>query len=119
MNLPNYIRTMDRRLRLMLISTALLIIPIIGQFVAIGSINKTGHESNLAVFFMFAAIFIVPTSLIFSAAIVAVVRRQWREHLLLLTLATVNLLIIVNVTWFFIDQCSWTQAFGLALRTCH
>ena len=112
------IRTMDKRLRVMLISTLLLILPQIGQFMSIADINRTGHEGNLALFFMFAAIFIVPTSLILTAAIIMGVRRTWRQHRPLVLLGAINALIAINITWFFVHQCSWSHVVGIALKSC-
>lgn len=113
------LRTMDRRLRVMLIATALLLIPQIGEFVSIRDINTNGKQSALALLFMFAGVFIVPTSLILTAAILFTVKKSWREHQRLFILGIINILIIISVTWFFVGQCSWATVFGLALRSCH
>jgi hypothetical protein len=118
MSLLENLRTMDRRLRLMLGATVLLLVPQIGQFIAIRDINFTGHESNLAVLFMVIGIFIVPTSLILTAAILFIVRKNWRSQQRLCILGLVNLLLIGSITWFFLGQCSWASVFGLVLRSC-
>jgi hypothetical protein len=109
---------MDKRLRLMLVATTLLLITQIGQFVAIRDLNTSGHESPLAVLFSLVGIFFVPTSFILTGVIAYSVMNSWRSHQRLLILALVNLLIIASVTWFFADQCSWSAIFGVSLRTC-
>lgn len=118
MSLIESIRIMDRRLRLMLLSTALLLVSQIGQFAAIRDINTTGHESSLTILFALAALFFVPTSLILSGVIMYIVREQWREHERLMILGVLNFIIALNLTWFFIHQCSWSQVFGLTLKSC-
>ncbi len=118
MSFTNTIRTMDKRLRTMLIATGLLLIPQIGQFVAIADLNATGREGNLALFFMFAGIFIVPTSLILSGAIIYTIRHEWRQHRLLVLLGGLNKLISLSLIWFFVHQCSWAAVFGITLRNC-
>jgi uncharacterized membrane protein YozB (DUF420 family) len=110
---------MDGRLRVMVLATALLVVPQIGQFAAIRDINLNGHESNLTLLFMVAAIFLVPTSLILTIAIAATVRKSWREHQNLLILGAVNLVLCLSITWFFFSQCGWATVFGIALRSCH
>jgi hypothetical protein len=118
MNLAATFRTMDKRLRTMLIATALLVVPQVGQFVAIRDLNTAGHMSDLALLFMIVAIAVIPTSLILTGAIVAVVRRQLREHERLVILGAINTLIALNLIWFFVDQCGWSRVFGLTLRVC-
>src|SRR4051812_22153624 len=80
LTLVQRVRAMDKRLRVMLIATALLFIPQIGQFLAIRDINTAGHISGLALVFMFAGIFIIPTSAILTGAIMYVHRKDWRKH---------------------------------------
>ena len=101
MSLLERLRTMDKPLRVTLIGTALLIVPVIGQLVAMADLRRTGHEGDLALFFMFAAIFIVPTSLILSCVILLTSRREWRKHSLLTILGGANLLIALEIIWFF------------------
>ncbi len=119
MALRDRLLSLNKRLRVMLLCTALLIVPGIGQFVAIRDLGVTGRESDLAVFFAVVAIFVVPTVLILSTAILLTVRRQWREHQRLIALGATNLFIALNITWFFAHPCSWAQVFGLVLRICH
>ncbi len=109
---------MDRQLRLVLISTGLLIIPQIGQFIAISNINADGHMGDLALFFELAGVLVIPTSLILTGVILALLRRKWRENEAIFTLGFINFIIAVNLIWFSIHQCSWAQVFGLALRGC-
>jgi hypothetical protein len=113
------IQHMDKRLRMMLVSTALLIIPQIGQFAAIRDLNFTGRESDLATLFMLAALAIIPTSVILTSAILFTIRRTWREHQNLLILGLVNLVISISLGWFIVSPCSWAAVFGLYLRGCH
>jgi hypothetical protein len=119
MSLNETFRALNKRLRTMLLATALLIVPGIGQFMAIRDLNTIGHDSDLAVLFMVVAIFAVPTSLILSSAIIATVRREWRQHQRLVILGILNIIISLNLIWFFFGACSWAQVFGLVLRTCH
>jgi hypothetical protein len=100
MNIITRVRAMDKQLRVMLIATALLLLPQFGKFISGGDLSKNGREGDLAIFFKFAAIFIVPTSLILSAAIMAGVRRQWRTRPTLVILGIINILIGCNIIWF-------------------
>jgi hypothetical protein len=118
MNLIARVRTMNKALRVMLISLALLMLCQIGQFMSISDINRAGHEGDLAIFFLFAAIFIVPTSLILTSAILWGARGTWRQQRPIMLLGAINILIALNITWFFVHQCSWSQAVGIALRSC-
>jgi hypothetical protein len=118
MSLIANIRTMDKRLRVMLIATALLLVPGIGQFVTIRDLNTAGHPSALALLFAVFGIFAIPTSLILSGVIVYTVRHSWREHERLVILGVLNLLLILNLAWFFAHACSWAKIFGIALKTC-
>jgi hypothetical protein len=111
------IRHMDKRLRVMLIATALLIVPQIGQFAAIRDLNLSGHESNLAVLFMMAGIFIIPTSFILTVALLATLKRGQRKDLILLGL--LNVIISISLTWFFVSPCAWATVVGMYLHTCH
>jgi hypothetical protein len=119
MVLIDSVRRMNKRLRVMLIATALLIVPQIGQFAAIRDLNLTGHESNLAILFQMASVFFLPTSIILSGAILATIRKNWREHQNLVILGLVNIVISINLIWFFVSACSWAMVFGLYLHTCH
>ncbi|MDF2461475.1 MAG: hypothetical protein K0S68_878 [Candidatus Saccharibacteria bacterium] len=116
--LTEHVRTMDKRLRMMLIATALLLVPGIGQFVALRDLAVDQELSVLAFFFIFSAIFIVPTSLILTAVILYLIRKDWRRHEKLAILGVLNLLLILNVTWFFINACSWGLVFGVAIPSC-
>jgi putative Mn2+ efflux pump MntP len=112
------VRTMDKRLRLMLLSTALLLVPGIGQFVHIRDLNTAGRASDLALVFAFAVIFIIPTTLIFSGVIIATIHRHWRRHQRLAILGALNIFIGLNLIWFFLHACSWAHIFGINIRTC-
>jgi hypothetical protein len=118
MTMLDHLRTMDRRLRVMLVATVLLIVPQIGQFVTIRDLNTAGRESGLAILLSFTALFIVPTSLILSGTVTGVVRRHWRAHQNLLILAVTNTLIALNLAWFFASPCSWSHLVGISLQTC-
>ena len=118
MDLATRFTRLEKRLRVMLIATARLFVPQIGQFIAIRDLNLDGQLSNLAVVFMFATIFLVPTSVILTYAIITTVRKQWREHERLIILGALNAIIALNLTWFFVHPCSWAQVFGLTLTTC-
>lgn len=107
-----------RQLRFMVISTGLLLLCSIGQVIAIHDLNSSGKLSGLALVFKFAGIFLVPTAVILTGAIMLVLRRKWREHERIMILGLLNLLIALNLVWFFVSACTWSQVFGLALRTC-
>ena len=110
---------MDKRLRLLLIGTASLLIAQIGQFVAIRDINTIGHESGLALLFALVTIMVVPTTVIVTAVTLYTLRADWRQHERLFILGGINLLIAFGLALFFVDQCFWAQVFGLTLRGCH
>jgi hypothetical protein len=118
MNLREKLRNMDKRLRVMLIATVILLVPQIGQFIAIRDINSTGHVSALAFLFLLLGIFVVPTSVILSVAIIASVRRSWRSHSAVVILGVLNLLIAFSLIWFFVNQCAWATVFGLVIKGC-
>jgi len=113
------IRHLPKRLRVMLLCTGLLVVPGIGQFIAIRDLNTTGHIGDLALLFAMFGVFAVPTSLIITGAIFITARHHVREQERVLILGALNLLIALNLIWFFAHQCSWSQVFGIALRTCH
>lgn len=119
MPLFDQVRSMNKRLRVMLIATALLVVPQIGQFLAIRDINFLGHESNLALLFTFAALAVIPTSVILTVAILYTVRSTWREHQNLAILGLLNLVISISLAWFLVSPCTWAMLFGLYLRGCH
>ncbi|MDB5178258.1 MAG: hypothetical protein JWN01_201 [Patescibacteria group bacterium] len=119
MTFLNRLRALDKRLRVMLIATGMLIVPQLGQFLAIRDLNTTGHEGTIAFFFLVVGVFTIPTSLIVSSSIIYVARKHIREQERVVLLGALNLLIILNLVWFFVHQCSWSQVFGIALRTCH
>jgi hypothetical protein len=107
-----------RQLRFMLISTGLLLLCSAGQFIAIHDLNTAGKLSGLALVFKFASIFLVPTAVILTGAIMLVLRRTWREHERIMILGLLNLLIALNLVWFFLSACTWSQVFGLRLHVC-
>ena len=100
MNIISRVRTMDKKLRVMLIASALLLLPVIGLFMSWADVARDGRYSDLAIFFRFTAIFIVPTSLILSVAILSGLRHNWREHLALAVLGALNVLVALGVIWF-------------------
>lgn len=112
------IRSLEPRLRVMLIATACLIVPQIGQISVISSTNATGKESGLAFAFMFASIFFISTSVILSSVIMWTMRREWQDHRPIMLLGSLNLLLAINFIWFFFSPCGWTQTFGIVLRGC-
>jgi hypothetical protein len=107
-----------RQLRFLLISTGLLLLCTVGQVIAIHDLNSSGKLSGLALIFKFASIFLVPTAVILTGAIMLVLRRTWRKHERIMILGLINLLIALNLVWFFVSSCTWSQVFGLALRSC-
>jgi hypothetical protein len=118
MNLLSSFRHAEPRLRVTLIATALLIVPQIGQFVAMRDINATGHDSGIGILFDMAMVFLVPTSVILSGVILYTVRHHLREQRPLVTLAALNLLLAGSIIWFFATPCGWAHAFALTLRGC-
>jgi hypothetical protein len=111
-------RLAARQLRVMLLATGLLLVPQVGQFVAVRDYNTVGHMGAAALLFAMAGVFIVPTSLILTVAIIWAVYHWWRSHERLIVLGVLNLIIILNLVWFFIAPCTWSQVFGLALKIC-
>ena len=104
---------------MMIAATVLLLVPQLGQFLAVHDINTAGHVSDLTLLFQLTSLFFIPTSLILTGAIVWAVRRWWRNHEPLMILAGINTLIAINLILFFINPCFWSQVFGLALKGCH
>jgi hypothetical protein len=100
--ITEYVRGMDKRLRISLIVTALLGIPLTGQSVSVSDIKHTGHLGDLALFFTFAAIFIVPTALILTVAVLSTIRNNLLHHRLLVFLGVLNILVALDITWYFI-----------------
>jgi hypothetical protein len=118
MSFSSAVRTMDKRLRTMLLSTVLLIVPTIGQAVALRDLATSGKLSGLAVLFEVVTIFFVPTSLILTGAIIMVVRKNYRQNERLVILGGLNILLAINIIWFFINACSWAQVFGIVIQSC-
>ena len=112
-------RLSTRQLRMMIAATVLLLVPQLGQFLAVHDINTAGHVSDLTLLFQLTSLFFIPTSLILTGAIVWAVRHWWRNHEPLMILAGINTLIAINLILFFINPCFWSQVFGLALKGCH
>jgi len=109
---------MDKRLRVMVIATALLFVPQVGQFVAIRSLNVSHHQSAIALLLAMTGIFIVPTSLILTASVAYSYRATWREHRPIMLLALFNVIIAISLAWFTVDQCGWSQVAGIGLYGC-
>jgi hypothetical protein len=109
---------MDKRLRVVLIATGILIIPQIGLFMAVRDLNTSGHTSPLAFLFLIIGVFTVPTSVILSGAIVASVWRKWREHQPIVMLGVVNTLIALNIIVFVANQCVWAAVFNVGIKSC-
>jgi hypothetical protein len=117
MSFTDTIRTMDKRLRLMLLATVLLIVPTIGQFITIRDLNTAGQASPLALLFSMLAVFVIPTSAILTGVILYLIRTNC-HHERLAILGVLNLIIMLNLLWFFFAQCSWSQVFGISLKVC-
>lgn len=113
MSLATRVRELDKRLRVMLIATTLLVVPQIGQFVAISDLHRTGSLGTLAFFFMASAIFILPTSAILTLGVIFPLRHKLKIHEPLILLGSLNLLIVLSITWFFLTPCNWASAVGL------
>jgi hypothetical protein len=111
-------RTMDKRLRLMLLSTALLAVVGIGQFMGLHDLGTGGKVSDVTFLFMVAGVFFVPTAIILTSVILYTIRGHLREHEKLALLGGLNLLLSVNLIWFFVSACSWASVFGLVLKSC-
>jgi hypothetical protein len=110
---------MDKRLRLMLLATALLIVPTIGQFSLIRDLNTGDTSSALTLLLNLSGVFFIPTSAILTGVILYLIRTDWRRHERLAILGAVNIIIILNLIWFDVAMCSWAQVFGLNIKTCH
>ena len=99
--LLSYVQSMDKRLRALLISGALLAIPFIGQLMTAAGKGSTGGFGNLALFFKFSAIFIVPTALILAVAVMVSTPKNLSHRRLELCLAAIITLFCIVIAWFF------------------
>lgn len=112
------IRTMDKRLRLLLLATGLLIVPTIGQFSLIRDLNTGDTSSALTLLLNLSGVFFIPTSAILAGVILYLIRTDWRQYERLAILGAVNIIIILNLIWFDFAMCSWSQVFGITIKTC-
>ncbi len=112
------VRTMNKRLRLMLLATALLFVPQVGQFVSIRSLNVSHQQSAIGLLLALVGIFIIPTSLILSLAILYSYRATLKTQQPIVLLGVLNILIALSLAWFTVGQCSWSQAVGIGLYGC-
>jgi len=81
---------MDKRLRLLILATALALAP------------QAGYGTSFAALFALLAIFFVPTSLILTTAILYAIRTSWRDHPGFLLLGLLNFILAVSAVWQFV-----------------
>lgn len=81
---------MDKRLRLLILATALALAP------------QAGYNTPFAALFGVLAIFFVPTSLVLTGAIVYLIRANWRDHPGFLLLAILNFILAASAVWQFL-----------------
>ena len=98
MNPITAVRALHKRTRIMLISTALLVIPVLGQILT----QSGSRDPALAFFFVFAGIFIVPTSVILSTAVGWSLRREWQAHKTVMVLCAISIITSLELLWFFV-----------------
>ncbi len=112
------LRTMDKRLRLALIGTVLLIVLQAGEFLIIAERNQGSDTAMISFTFSFVSLFFIPTSLILTGAVLYLVRHQRNESKPLFLLGLINVLLAVQLAWFAVHPCSWAAVFGLRLAGC-
>lgn len=109
---------MDKRLRAQLLASCLLLVPQIGQFMAIRDLNLTHRESGLSILLAMAGIFIIPTSAILSGAVNYSYHKVWRQHQAVILLGIVNLAIALSLAWYTVSPCSWASVAGITIYGC-
>jgi len=109
---------MDKRLRLVLLGTFLLMLLEAGQLFIIAERNLGNASDNASFTFAFVYLFFIPTSLILSGAVMWTLRNSRQEHKPLFLLGAINLLLAIQLGWFAIDPCSWGMILGLRLSGC-
>ena len=81
---------MDKRLRLLILATALALAP------------QAGYGGPFATLFAIMAVFFIPTSVTLTAAILYTIRTSWREHPGFILLSVLNLVLAATAVWHFI-----------------
>jgi hypothetical protein len=109
---------MDKRLRLVLLGTFLLLLLQAGQLLIIAERNLGNSTSNGAFTFAFVCLFFIPTSLILTGAVMWLLRGSRQEHKPLYLLGLINILLALQLSWFAVDPCSWAMILGLHLSGC-
>ena len=118
MKLISRLGTMDRRLRLVLLGTFLLMLLQVGQLIIIAERNL-GNATNIASFtFAFVCLFFIPTSLILTGSVMWLLRSVRQDHKPLFLLGAINILLAVQLSWFAVHPCSWGTVLGLHLNGC-
>ena len=134
---PNELESAPRlkpRLRVMLIASASLVVLQAGQIlavlekVAVSTLpnftpRSATHFADASGFlFVSAALFIIPSALILTLSVLlagGVQNKQSFSHSVWLRpLAAINLVIIINSSWYAVSPCLWGQALGLNLTGC-
>ena len=109
---------MDKRLRLVLLGTFLLVMLQFGQLFIIAERNLGTTTSISSFTFAFVCLFFVPTSLILTGTVMWLLRHAGQHHRPLFLLGAVNLLLAVQLSWFAVHPCSWSMVLGLRLSGC-
>ena len=112
------LRTMDKRLRLALLGTLLLVLLQAGEFLIVAERNHGTDTAMLAFTFSFVSLFFIPTSLILTGVVLYLVRHQHQEQKPLFLLGLVNVVLALQLAWFAVHPCSWAAIFGLRLAGC-
>ena len=108
----------DKRLRLVLIATALLLLLQGAQILIVAQRNLGDSTTNQGFTFAFACLFLIPTSLILTGTVLWLLRRERSDFKPLFLLGAVNVLLAVQLGWFAVHPCSWAAGLGLRLAGC-
>jgi len=109
---------MDKRLRLVLLGTFLLVMLQAGQLFIIAERNLGNATSTFSFTFAFVCLFFIPTSLILTGAVMWLLRGVRQEHKPLFMLGIINIALAVQLGWFAGHPCSWGLILGLHLSGC-
>jgi len=109
---------MDKRLRLVLLGTFLLVMLQAGQLLIVAERNLGNAETISSFTFAFVCLFFIPTSLILTGTVMWLLRGVRQEHKPLFLLGVINILLAVQLSWFAVNPCSWAAVFGLRLSGC-
>ncbi len=112
------LRTLEPRLRIMLIATTLFAILQGGQFMLIAQRNLGGAAGSSGFLYVLTSLFFIPSGIILTGAVLWLVRHNSATQRPLLLLGLINILLAFHLAWYAIDSCSWAMMLGLQLGGC-